>query len=333
MPKKQRKKLNKKDRKYVVLLILAILAIIYTVVTNNTEEEIEQPNFLINNSTTTTVQEVSKTSSNTSNETATNSSSSSLEIYFFDVGQADSILIRNNNQNMLIDAGNNADGKLIANYLKSDLKISKLNYVVGTHAHEDHIGGLDDVIKNLEIEKVYMPFVSNANTKTYEDVENAIIDKDLSITNPSIGDKFSLGNAELEVMFVDNTEPKEKNDSSIVLQMNYGNEKYLFMGDAETKTEKSRNWEKINVLKVGHHGSNTSSSDKFIKQVLPDISIISVGPNNSYNLPKETIINRLKKYNSTIYRTDTDGTIYLTSDGIQNNISKLNVCLDGDSRN
>ena len=105
------------------------------------------------------------------------------------------------------------------------------------------------------------------------------------------------------------------------------------MGDAETKTEKSRTWEKVDVLKVGHHGSSTSSSDKFIKQVLPDISIISVGPNNSYNLPKETIINRLKKYNSTIYRTDTDGTIYLTSDGSQNNISKLNVCLDGDSRN
>jgi competence protein ComEC len=346
MAKKRKKRMSKKATKgYIFLFIIAIIAIIYTVITENTDEEIILPDFLLNNTTETTVQEITTNSTNvintedesnieTTNTNDSNTISTSdedVEIYFFDVGQADCILIKQGENSMLIDAGNNADGKLITNYLKNDLKLSSLNYVVGTHSHEDHIGGLDEVIEGLDIGKVYMPFVSETSTKTYENVENAVLEKGLEITNPTVGEKFSLGNATLEVMYVDNTEPSEKNDQSIVLQMTYGNEKYLFMGDAETTTEKARSWEKVNVLKVGHHGSSTSSSEAFLKQVSPEIAIVSVGPNNTYNLPKETILNRIAKY-ATIYRTDESGTILLTSDGTKNNIQTLSVCLDGNSR-
>lgn len=256
-----------------------------------------------------------------------------LAIYFFDVGQADSILVSTGGHNMLIDAGNNSDGKLIANYLKNDLNITKLDYLVGTHNHEDHIGGLDDIIKALDIKNLYMPYVSVTSTKTYEDIENSAIKKDLEIINPNIGDTFSLGNAQIAVMNIDNDEPTNKNESSIVLQIQFGKEKYLFTGDSEVENENTREWEDVDVLKVSHHGSNTSTSERFLNQTKPEIAIISVGPNNSYNLPKNIILDRLKNIGATIYRTDEKGTILLTSDGNSNKITTLkDVCLDGNTR-
>ena len=134
-------------------------------------------------------------------------------------------------------------------------------------------------------------------------------------------------------MNVDNHEPKNKNESSIVLQVQFGSQKYLLTGDTEVTNENARTWEDINVLKVAHHGSNTSTSEKFLNQVKPEIAIISVGPNNSYNLPKDNIIQRLKNIGATIYRTDEVGTILLTSDGTKNEIQTLkDVCLDGNER-
>ena len=275
-----------------------------------------------------------KTNTNTISQTIPlDTDGNTITTYFFDVGQADCILVSTGGHNMLIDAGNNADGNLIANYLKNNLDINKIEYLIGTHNHEDHIGGLDNIIKNIEVENLYMPYVSVTSTKTYEDVENEALKKNLEIKNPNIGDTFSLGNAQFTIMNVDNDEPTNKNESSIVLQMQFGSQKYLFTGDTEVINENSRNWEDINVLKVAHHGSTTSSSEKFLNQVKPEISIISVGPNNSYNLPKNIILKRLKNIGSTIYRTDELGTVLLTSDGNTNDIKVLkNVCLDGNER-
>lgn len=245
-----------------------------------------------------------------------------LQIHFFDVGQADSILLISNNETMLIDAGNNEDGELIVRNIKK-LGIEKIDYVIGTHPHEDHIGGLDDVILNFEIGTIYMPKVQT-NTKTFEDVLDAISSKNLSITTPNVGDKFMVGNAECEVMLAGTGTKEEQenlNLSSIVIRTTYKEQSYLFMGDSETQNEGSRSWEQTNVLKVGHHGSSTSSSKEFLNQVLPQIAIISVGKDNSYGHPHNEVIDKLEKIGTLIYRTDEKGNILLESDGKNNKIS------------
>lgn len=226
---------------------------------------------------------------------------SNLKVYYFDVGQADSMLIVNNNQTMLIDAGNNDDGELVVSNIKK-LGITKLDYVIGTHPHEDHIGGLDNVIDAFDIGTIYMPKVQ-ANTKTFEDVLDSINKKGLSITSPKIGDTFKVGNANCEVMST-GEDSSNLNSTSIVIRMQYNNKSYLFMGDAEKVNEDARKWPKTDILKVGHHGSSTSSSLNFLEQVQPKIAIIEVGTGNKYGHPHEEVVKRLEKIGATIYRTD-----------------------------
>ena len=184
----------------------------------------------------------------------------------------------------------------------------------GTHPHEDHIGGLDDVINNLEIENIYMPKIETT-TKTFEDVLDAIHNKNLKVTAPTKGQTFKVGEANCEMMTDSILDKENLNLSSIILRLEFGNTSFLFMGDAESKNEKTRQWPKTDVLKVGHHGSNTSTSENFLKQVSPQYAVIMAGKNNSYGLPKDKILERLKKKNVTIYRTDEKETIEMTSDG------------------
>ena len=237
-------------------------------------------------------------------------------VKFFDVGQADSILVQSAGVNMLIDAGTNNMGNTVVQNLK-DLGITKINYLVGTHPHEDHIGGMDDVINNFEIGTIYMPKVQT-NTKTFEDVLDAISNKGLTITTPEVGYVFEVGNTKCEVMCAGTGTTEENSNlnlSSIVIRMVYGEESFLFMGDAEEKNESSRQWPQATVLKVGHHGSDTSSSESFLNQVKPEISVISVGINNTYGHPKKTTLDKLNALGTSIYRTDQNGTITITCDG------------------
>ncbi len=207
-------------------------------------------------------------------------------------------------------------GKTVVKYLQ-DLGVQKIDYLVGTHPHEDHIGGLDNVINNFEIGTIYMPKVQT-NTKTFEDVLDTISNKGLKITSPEIGYVFELGNAKCEIMNCGTGTNEEKNNlnlASIVIRVVYGEQSFLFMGDAEVENETARSWPKINVLKVGHHGSDTSSSEDFLKQIQPEIAIISVGIGNTYGHPKKTTINKLNSIGTKIYRTDESGTITITCDG------------------
>ena len=255
-----------------------------------------------------------------------------LNIIFFYVGQADSTLIKLNNDVMLIDAGNNADGKNVVGFLQ-EKNISHIDYLVGTHADEDHIGGLDDVINNLDIENVLIPTVGSSGTD-YKNVIEACENKNIPLQNPTMGDTFKLDGANFEIMSAMEEEGTSDNNSSLVINLTYNETNYLFMGDAETEVENSRSWKKANVLKVGHHGSNSSSSEKFLNEVKPEYSIIEVGKDNSYNLPSDKAIKRLEDCGSKVLRTDKAngdevGSFWLTSDGCTIDIKEVNINLDG----
>lgn len=245
-----------------------------------------------------------------------------LKVSFLDVGQADSILINANNKYMLIDAGNNEDGEKLVMYLKS-LGIEKFDYVVGTHAHEDHIGGMDNIIDSFDIGTFYMPDVITT-TKTFEDVLDSLEKKNLNFDTPQIGSTFDLGKAKIETIYV-GKDSKNLNNSSIILKLTYGNVSFLFTGDIESDVEKALLNKDIesDVLKVAHHGSNTSSSNAFLKKVNPKYAIISVGTGNSYGHPKSVILDRLEKLGTKIYRTDELGTIIVTTDGEKIEVSNV----------
>lgn len=241
-----------------------------------------------------------------------------MKVSYIDVGQGDSILVQVNNKNLLIDAGpNDSTDKLISYLDKQNIK--KLDYVVATHPHEDHIGGMDVVVDKYDIGEFYAP-KKTANTRTFESMVKALKDKNLKITPAKAGISLDLGeNVKCEMLAPNSTTYEEVNNYSAVIKITYGSSKFLFTGDAEKLSEEeilNKNYDvSADVLKVGHHGSSTSSSKAFLDKVSPKIAVISLGENNDYGHPHRETTNELKKRNIQVYRTDVDGSVVLISDG------------------
>ena len=243
--------------------------------------------------------------------------SGQLKIHFIDVGQADSILLQQGSEFMLIDAGNNEDSQTVKNYLVKQ-GVTELKYFVGTHKDEDHIGSADYVINSFKVGKVYFP-KQTATTNTFKDFVAAVKSNGLSLTVPKVGEQFKLGEAIITVLAPNSSIYDDSNDYSIVLKVAYGNTSFLLTGDAEEVSEgemvASGRDLSATVLKVGHHGSRTSTSSAFLNKVNPKYAVVSVGTGNSYKHPSQDTMDRLKAKGIKVYRTDEQGTIVATSDG------------------
>lgn len=319
-------KIRKRDA--VILAVIAFIIMCFGVGLSpktNTSNKISASSNKSVESTTkkSTVQNKAKTNSTSAvskseNKTQSNSSASGqLKVHYIDVGQGDSILVQNNGQNMLIDTGTNASTGALINYLQKQ-SINKIDYLVLTHPHEDHIGGADAVIKTFDIGTIYMNQKSTT-TNTYKDVINAISSKGIKPVQPALGTTFKVGAANCVVYGPVNPNSDDLNTYSIVIKLTFGSNKFLFTGDAQASNEEgmiNNGYDlSADVLKVGHHGSHTSTSDAFLAKVNPKYAVISCGKGNDYGHPHEETMDKLKAKNIPVYRTDENGTIVATSDG------------------
>ena len=243
-----------------------------------------------------------------------------IEVHTIDVGQADSILVMQGEQVMLIDCGTRAKGSTVVNYLK-DLGITKIDVLIGTHSHDDHMGGMAEVIRNFEVGTLYAPDNSNEGITTYWYIDflDAVTEKNVNWLYPEVGSTFEIGDANVQILAPNSKEYNNLNNYSIVLMVTYGETDVILMGDAESLSEEeilnNGLYIEADVIKLGHHGSSTSSSAKFLKAVKPKYAIISCGKGNTYHHPIKSVMDRLKGLGITVYRTDESGTIIMTSDG------------------
>lgn len=310
LEKNRKRKYRKKEKSKTFGSFLLVILLLFSSCTNNEIFPDETERVVSVSSVATQSTDASSTGEIDEEQT--------LTISYLNVGQGDCIFIcLPNGETMLIDAGTASYGNHIVQYIKNSGN-DTLNYVMITHPHADHIGGMSAVLEAFEIEQIYMPNVST-NTKTYQTLLQTIYEKNLTIQPAHAGMVlFEEENLRGELLAPMDTNPHNLNNASIVLRLSYYSYDFLFMGDAEQEVETQMLAEHTNVsadiIKIGHHGSDTSSSVSFLKAVDPDVAVISVGEDNAYDHPSSNVLTRLQELQIDIWRTDEKGTIVVTCD-------------------
>ena len=241
----------------------------------------------------------------------------SISVHFIDVGQGDATLIQTGAGNILIDGGDRRTADAVVRYLR-EAGVDRIAYVIATHPHADHIAGLVNVINTFDVGTIIMPRVAHT-TATFERLLDAIESKDVTVQEPVAGNSLTLGETVFTIVAPNSTGYRNLNNYSVSVRVSHGSVAFLFTGDAEAESENEMLAGNHNlsaqVLHVGHHGSNSSTTQTFLDAVSPEIAVISLGAGNSYGHPHAEVVNRLEGAGVTIYRTDLWGTIVMSSDG------------------
>lgn len=244
-----------------------------------------------------------------------------MAVHFIDVGQGDCIYISAGGKSMLIDCGEASESGLVSGYL-DDIGVRRLDYVVATHPHSDHMGGMSYIIESYDIGEVIMPYLDDSDiptTRYFEKFVDACAEKDLGVTDAEVGRVIELGDARAEIIAPVSRDYGNVNNYSVGILLSHGENDFIFTGDAEALAEEemlsSGRLCEVEVYKVGHHGSDTSSSEDFMEEISPEYAVIMCGEGNSYGHPHDEIVERIEKYTDKIYRTDDCGDIVIESDG------------------
>lgn len=302
--KSDRKRLVKILAPIILMVVLILLGMYFNEYFPNIDE---LPETSSTNQATQTTKE----------PTAQSNVQGELTLTMINVGQADSFLLMQNGKVALIDCGTRSTGKDVVSYLKS-MKITKIDYLFGTHPHDDHMGGMYDVITNFEIGKIILPEVKagEVTTNWYLKLMQEIKDKKHNLEIVKLGTIYNLGDATMKVIGPISKPQGNLNNYSTVLKVSFGKFNIIMTGDAEKTVEaeilKSGENLEADILKVGHHGSDTSSSTAFLDAIKPKYALISAKVGNKYKHPIKETMENLQKRNVTVYRTDECGTVVVT---------------------